>query len=409
MIEQILKNARCASRSLLRADRNAWLRAIESALRDATGAILAANAVDVTRAQALATAAPLLDRLTLNSTRWEAILASIDDVIALPDPLGRVLQERTHANGMRMRKLSVPFGVIGMIYESRPNVTVDAAVLGLKAGSAMVLRGSSSALSSNRAIVTALRLGIAQAGGDPNAVQLVDSDDRADVTAMLNARGEIDLLIPRGGAKLIAHVVENARVPVIETGTGVCHLYVHASADLEQALALLLNGKVQRPGVCNSLETLLVDQAIAPDFLPKAGDALTLAGVEIRADAEARKWLPNATPAQPADFGREFLDLIVAVRVVANLDQALAHIQAHSTQHSEVIAARDAVAIERFCTEVDAACVYANASSRFSDGFEFGLGAEIGISTQKMHARGPMGLAEIVTSKYVIDGSGQVR
>jgi len=310
-------------------------------------------------------------------------------------------------------KRSVPFGVIGVIYESRPNVTVDAAVLCLKAGSAVLLRGSASALQTNRCVAKAMRQGLADVGADPDAINLVDSIDRASVTEMLTARGKIDLLIPRGGAALIAHVVENARVPVIETGTGVCHLYVHPSADFEQALAILMNGKTQRPGVCNALETLLVDAAIAKDFLPLCLPALQAAGVDVRGCARTQE-IANAlgiaiNAATEQDYAAEFLDLVIAVKVVANLDAALAHIAQFGTQHSEVICAQDQSAIQRFSNEIDAAAVYANASSRFTDGFEFGFGAEIGISTQKMHARGPMGLREMVTYKYLINGSGQVR
>jgi glutamate-5-semialdehyde dehydrogenase len=409
MITTTLQNARHAARTLLSTDRNALLRAIASALTAATDQILSASELDLAQARAMQTPAPLLDRLTLDPSRWQTIIDSIDQVIALPDPLGQVLAEFTHANGMQVRKLTVPFGVIGMIYEARPNVTVDAAILGLKAGSAMVLRGSASALHSNQAIVRAIRHGLKAAGADPNAVTLLDSPERDVVTELLHARGLVDLVIPRGGAALIAHVLENARVPVIETGTGVCHLYVHSSADLSQALAILINGKTQRPGVCNSLETLLVDAEIAAEFIPLAAQALSARGVEIRGDEEVCSIWPSAIAATQADYIAEFLDLIIAIRVVNDLNEALDHIARFGTKHSEVICARDAAAITRFCNEVDAAAVYANASSRFTDGFEFGFGAEIGISTQKMHARGPMGLREIVTYKYVIDGSGQVR
>jgi glutamate-5-semialdehyde dehydrogenase len=409
MLDTLLIAAKTAARSLLSADRNAMLTAIAAALKTQHALILQANHADVQAARASGMSEALLDRLALTPARLDSIIASISDVANLPDPLGHVLAHWQHPNGMQIRKRSVPFGVIGVIYESRPNVTVDAAVLCLKAGSAVVLRGSSNTLASNRALTEAMRAGLECVGADPNVITLVDSTERSEVTAMLNARGKIDLLIPRGGAALIQHVIEHARVPVIETGTGVCHLYVHASADLDQALAILLNGKVQRPGVCNSLETLLVDVAIAPQFLPPTFAALTQAGVEIRACGISQTYAPKAQLATDADYVSEFLDLVIAVKVVANIDSALAHIDQFSTLHSEVICAQDAAAIQQFCEQVDAACVYANASTRFSDGFEFGFGAEIGISTQKMHARGPMGLREIVTYKYVIDGSGQVR
>ena len=413
MLDQILLHARHAARSLIYAERNAILAALQQALTQASVQILAANAADLDAACASGMSAPLLDRLALDADRLDAIIASISLVIALPDPIGEVTDMTYQPSGIHLGKMRVPLGVVGMIYESRPNVTVDAAVLCLKAGSSVLLRGSASALQTNRCLVAAMRQGLGAIDADPNAVNLVDSIDRASVTEMLTARGKIDLLIPRGGASLIAHVVENARVPVIETGTGVCHLYVHETADLSQALAILMNGKTQRPGVCNALETLLVDAAIAKDFLPLCLPALQAAGVEIRgctkSCAIARGLGIDINAATELDYAAEFLDLVIAVKVVAHLDAALAHIEKFSTQHSEVICARDQSAIQRFCNEVDAAAVYANASSRFTDGFEFGFGAEIGISTQKMHARGPMGLREMVTYKYVINGSGQVR
>ena len=409
MLDQIFIAARGAARSLIYADRDALLAALQQALTQASAPILAANAADLDAARAAGMSAPLLDRLGLNADRLSAIIASISAIIALPDPVGVVLDQWQHPQGMQITKRSVPFGVIGIIYESRPNVTVDAAVLCLKAGSAVLLRGSASALQTNRCLVAAMRAGLAAAGADPEAINLVDSTERASVTEMLAARGKIDLLIPRGGAALISHVVENARVPVIETGTGVCHLYVHQSADLTQALAILMNGKTQRPGVCNALETLLVDAAIAEAFLPLCLPALQAAGVELRGCERTQALGGGIHPATALDFAAEFLDLVIAVKVVENVDAALAHIARFGTQHSEVICAKDTAVLQRFSNEVDAAVVYANASSRFTDGFEFGFGAEIGISTQKLHARGPMGLREIVTYKYLISGSGQVR
>ena len=413
MLDQILLHARHAARSLIYAERNAILAALQRALTQNSAHILSANVADLDAARASGMSAPLLDRLALDADRLDAIIASISAVIALPDPVGVVLEQWQHPQGMQMTKRSVPFGVIGVIYESRPNVTVDAAVLCLKAGSSVLLRGSASALQTNRCLVAAMRQGLTAIDADPNAINLVDSTDRASVTEMLTARGKIDLLIPRGGAALIAHVVENARVPVIETGTGVCHLYVHDSADLNRALAILRNGKTQRPGVCNALETLLVDAAIAHEFLPLCLPALQTAGVEVRGCMNsgeiARGVGIEVSAATELDYAAEFLDLVIAVKVVADLDAALSHIEQFSTQHSEVICAAEHSAIQRFTSEVDAAAVYVNASSRFTDGFQFGFGAEIGISTQKMHARGPMGLREIVTYKYVIDGCGQVR
>ena len=409
MLEPLFIGARRAARSLIYADRNALLAALQQALTRSSEQILSANTADLAAARASGMSKPMLDRLALDADRLDVIIASITAVIALPDPVGVVLAQWQHPQGMQITKRSVPFGVIGMIYESRPNVTVDAAVLCLKAGSAVLLRGSASALRTNRCLAHAMRAGLVAAGADQDAINLVDSIDRASVTEMLIARGKIDLLIPRGGAALIAHVVENARVPVIETGTGVCHLYVHHSADFAQALAILMNGKTQRPGVCNALETLLVDAAIAQEFLPLCLTALQAAGVEVRGCERTQSLGIDIRAATEQDYAAEFLELIIAVKVVENLDAALAHIAQFSTQHSEVICASDPFAIQRFCDELDAAAVYANASSRFTDGFEFGFGAEIGISTQKMHARGPMGLREMVTYKYLINGSGQVR
>lgn len=409
MLDQTFIGARRAARSLIYADRNVLLAGLQQALTQASAQILAANVVDLEAARAAGMSAPLLDRLALDADRLNAIIASISAVIALPDPIGVILERWQHPQGMQICKRSVPFGVIGIIYESRPNVTVDAAVLCVKAGSAVLLRGSANALQTNRCLVKAMRAGLTAAGADQDAINLVDSIERASVTEMLAARGKIDLLIPRGGAALIAHVVENARVPVIETGTGVCHLYVHQSADFSQALAILMNGKTQRPGVCNALETLLVDAAIAQEFLSICLPALHAASVAVRGCKRTCALGHNVQAATELDYAAEFLELVIAVKVVADMDAALAHIAQFGTQHSEVICASDAAAIQRFCNEVDAAVVYANASSRFTDGFEFGFGAEIGISTQKMHARGPMGVREMVTYKYLINGSGQVR
>ncbi len=408
-LAELLARARQASRALPEADRDAALRAIADALEADGEALLAANARDVAAERARGTPAALVDRLTLDAGRIAGMAAACRQVAELPDPLDRVLDGWRLPNGLRVRKVSVPFGVIGMIYESRPNVTVDAAVLALKAGSAAVLRGSSNALASNRALVATMRRALDGAGLPQDAVQLVDSPDRALVTALLTAHGAVDLVIPRGGAGLIRHVVENARVPVIETGVGNCHVYVHAQADLGAAEAIAFNAKVQRPGVCNAAETLLVDATVAEAFLPKALPRLAAAGVELVGCERTRALVEGVQPASEEDWATEFLDLKLAVRVVDGLDQALEHIGRYGTQHSEAIVTRDLDAAERFRREVDAAAVYVNASTRFTDGFEFGFGAEIGISTQKMHARGPMGLAQIVTHKYLIDGEGQVR
>jgi glutamate-5-semialdehyde dehydrogenase len=404
-----LNGARIAARRLITADRNAALAAMQSAVSASTQAILQANALDVAAATHAGMSAALLDRLALTAAQLAHMVASVAQVQALADPLGCELAHWQHPLGMQIRKVSVPFGVIGVIYESRPNVTLDAATLCIKAGSAVLLRGSASAQHTNHALISPLRSGLHAAGFDANFVTQIDASQRDSVTAMLTARGKIDLLIPRGGAALIAHVVEHARVPVIETGTGVCHLYVHESADQAAALAILLNGKVQRPGVCNALETLLVDAAIAAQFLPTAALALQAAGVELRGCAQTLAQLPACTLASDADYAAEFLDLVLAIRVVPDMDAALSHIARFSTQHSEAICASDKHALALFRQHVDAAAVYCNASTRFTDGFEFGFGAEIGISTQKLHARGPMGLNEIVTYKYLVDGVGQVR
>ncbi len=404
----LLGRARTASRALARADRNGALLVIAEGLLERQTDILAANAEDVAAERAKGTSEALLDRLTLGETRLQEIADAVRQVAALPDPLHRVLAEWTLPNGLGVRKVSVPFGVIGMIYESRPNVTVDAAVLALKAGSAAVLRGSANALRSNRVLAAAMREALGRAGLPEDAVQLIDSPDRRFVTELLSARGLVDLVIPRGGASLINHVVETAKVPVIETGTGNCHIFVDASADLERAKGIVLNAKVQRPGVCNAVETLLVHQDVAETFLPEMLGALSEAGVTLRGCERTREIFPTDA-ATETDWETEYLDLELAVRVVASLDEAVTHINRYGTQHSEAILTASDENARRFQDEVDAAAVYVNASTRFTDGFEFGFGAEIGISTQKLHARGPVGLTELTTYKYLLDGQGQIR
>lgn len=405
----LLVAARSAARALAGSDRHALLLAIAAGLRADAAAVLAANALDVEAERAKGTSAALVDRLTLTPERIEGMARAVVQIAELPDPLGRVLAGWETASGLRMRRISVPFGVIGMVYESRPNVTVDAAVLAIKAGSAAVLRGSSNALASNRALATSMRSALAAAGAPAAAVQLIDSKDRALVTALLRARGYVDLVIPRGGAGLIRHVVDTARVPVIETGVGNCHIYVDDGADLEAALAIVMNAKVQRPGVCNAVETVLVHQSVAAAFLPRLAEALRAASVTLYGCEVTRGLVPGIEPATPAEYAEEFLDLTLALRVVDDLGDALAHIARYGTQHTEVILTRDLARAERFRREVDAAVVVVNASSRFTDGFEFGFGAEIGISTQKLHARGPLGLEQLVTYKYLVDGDGQTR
>ena len=408
-LTQLLRRAREASRGLARANRNAALLAVADALTSHTSDILAANAKDVSAEKRKGTPDALVDRLTLSETRVADIAEAVRLVAALPDPLYRVLDGKRLENGLRVQKVTVPFGVIGMIYESRPNVTVDAAALTLKAGSAALLRGSANALHSNRVLVRVMRAALHAAGLPEDAVQLIDSPDRALVTELLEARGEVDLVIPRGGASLINHVVENAKVPVIETGVGNCHVFVDASANLEHAEAIILNAKVQRPGVCNAAETLLVHKEVAARFLPGALGALSSAGVTLYADEAARHFYPDAHPATERDWETEYLDYTLAVKVVENVDEAIRHINHYGTQHSEAIITASMENARRFQEDVDAAAVYVNASTRFTDGFVFGFGAEIGISTQKLHARGPMGLAEMVTHKYLIEGEGQTR
>ncbi|WP_342371777.1 glutamate-5-semialdehyde dehydrogenase [Propioniciclava soli] len=403
--------AQDAARSLATASRalkDASLHAMAEALLDARTEVLAANAADVARAQEAGTAPALVDRLRLDAQRIAAMADGLRQLAGLADPVGDVVRGWTNPNGVQVRQVRVPFGVVGIIYEARPNVTADAAGICLKSGNAALLRGSSSALESNRALVTALRAGVTRAGLPADAVQLVEGG-REVTAAMMAARGLVDVLIPRGGAGLINAVVEGAKVPVIETGTGNCHLYVDAAADHDVALALLLNAKTQRPSVCNALETLLVHADAAPTFLPRALQALAEAGVTVHGTPAVQEFSAAVVPATEGEFDAEYLTLDLACDVVPDLDAALRHIRAHSTGHSETVVTTNLAVAERFTAEVDAAAVLVNASSRFVDGGEFGFGAEIGISTQKLHARGPMALPEMTSTKYVLIGSGQVR
>jgi glutamate-5-semialdehyde dehydrogenase len=379
-------------------------------------AILDANRGDMERARDSGMGGPLLDRLELNDARIEAIIESVRIVIAAHDPVGEIVSGCTLPNGLELRQVRVPLGIAAIIYESRPQVTVDAFALAYKSGNAILLRGSAAAIDSNGALSDAIRAGLEAAGPDgvPGAFALAGGGERAEVDAILGARGLIDVLLPRGGAALIRYVAENARVPVIETGSGVCHLFVDESACLEHAAAIAENGKLQRPGVCNALETLLVHRGRLDDFLPLL--ARVFAGrAEFRADEEAYRVLcscgaaPFTVRAGDADFGAEFLDTILAVKTVSGLDEAISFINRHNTGHSEAIVTRNLENARRFQRMVDAACVYVNASTRFTDGGEFGFGAELGISTQKLHARGPMGLEALTTTKYLIEGEGQIR
>jgi len=403
----LFDRARRASRGLARADRNSALLAIADAVLANQETILTANRQDVDTETAKGTPQALIDRLSLSPKRLEGMAEGVRQLTTLPDPLHRVLDGMMLENGLAVRQVTVPFGVIGMIYESRPNVTVDAATLALKAGSAAVLRGSANALNSNRVLVQVMREAI-NAYVPADAVQLVDSTDRKYVTELLEARGKVDLVIPRGGASLINHVVDNAKVPVIETGTGNCHVFVDSSADVKRAQSIIVNAKVQRPGVCNAAETLLVHQDVAEQFLPHALQALADEGVTLRGCERTQK-IVDVEPANESDWETEYLDYTLAVKVVDSLEDAIDHINDYGTQHSESIVTESIANARKFQDEVDAAAVYVNASTRFTDGFVFGFGAEIGISTQKLHARGPMGLAQIVTYKYLIDGDGQIR
>lgn len=402
--------AREAAQTLVKAPRaakDAGLQAMADALAKAETAVLEANAVDVDRAEENGTSDALVDRLRLTPDRIAGMVQGLRDLAGLADPVGDVVRGWTTANGVEVRQVRVPFGVVGIIYEARPNVTADAGGICLKSGNTALLRGSSSAADSNAAIVEALRAGLVEADLPADAIQLVPGP-REVTTELMAARGLVDVLIPRGGAGLIDTVVRNSQVPVIETGVGNCHLYVDATADREMALAILLNAKTQRPSVCNAVETLLVHADAADTFLPEALAALTQAGVTVHGDARVGAY-GTVVEATQADFAEEYLSLDLAAAVVDDLDAALAHIRRYSTGHSETIVTESQRSAQRFTAEVDAAAVLVNASSRFVDGGEFGFGAEIGISTQKLHARGPMGLPEMTSTKYVVVGSGQVR
>lgn len=394
--------------TLTRATKDAALGHMADALAAAEPQLLEANAVDVEAARAAGTDESIVDRLALNPARIAGMVQGLRDLAALPDPVGDVVRGWRLDNGARVTQVRVPLGVVGIIYEARPNVTADAAGICLKSGNAALLRGSSSALNTNRVTIAALRRGLETAGIAPDAVHLVEGGREITVD-MMRARGLVDVLIPRGGAGLIRAVVEGSTVPVIETGTGNCHIFVDASADLDKAIAILLNAKVQRPSVCNAAETLLVHRHIAPEFLPRALAALAEAEVTVHGDDATRAYSDAVVAATETEYDEEYLSLDLAARVVDSLDEALDHIRRHTTGHSETIITRDAGSADRFVAGIDAAAVLVNASSRFVDGGEFGFGAEIGISTQKLHARGPMGLPEMTSTKYVIEGDGQVR
>ena len=403
---QAAKAAKFAVTALTTDQKNAALEAMAQALLDNRDAILAANASDIENATGNVPQV-MLDRLLLTADRIAGMAKGIREVAALPDPVGHLLERHTRADGLQIDKVSVPMGVIAIIYESRPNVTSDAAALALKAGSVCILRGGKEAFASANAIVNALKSGLISVGVTPDAVNLVQDTSRASATALMTAGGYVDLLIPRGGAGLINACVQNATVPCIATGTGICHVYVESTADQDMALAIIENAKTSRPSVCNAEEVLLVDKAIAWEFLPKLQERIG-SKVELRLDPIAASIIPGV-PASEKDFDTEFLDYILAVKCVEDVHEAVAHIGAHSTGHSEAIVTQDAEAETIFTTVVDSSAVYVNASTRFTDGGEFGLGCEMGISTQKPHARGPMGLRELTTYKYIITGNGHVR
>ncbi|MFD4316256.1 glutamate-5-semialdehyde dehydrogenase [Streptomyces sp. NPDC058548] len=398
---------------LPRATKDDALLAIADALEVRTAEIVEANAEDIAKAREAGTSEAIIDRLTLTPERVRAIAADVRDVAALPDPVGEVVRGSTLPNGIDLRQVRVPLGVVGIIYEARPNVTVDAAALCLKSGNAVLLRGSSSAYASNSALVKVLRDAVGGAGLPADAIQLVPGESRESVRELMRARGLVDVLIPRGGASLIRTVVEESTVPVIETGTGNCHVYVDAQTDLDMAVDILINSKAHRVSVCNAAETLLVHQDIAAAFLPRALDALAEAGVTVHADerviALAGGSKATVVPATPEDWETEYLSYDIAAAVVDSLDKAVEHIRTWSSGHTEAIVTTSQAAARRFTQLVDSTTVAVNASTRFTDGGQFGFGAEIGISTQKLHARGPMGLPELTSTKYIVTGDGHVR
>ena len=389
--------------------RNAALAACARALLDNKAAILEQNALDLAAGKEAGLSDAMLDRLALNEERIAGMADGMLNVYTLPDPLGVTLEQRELSSGILLEKVSVPIGVIAVVYESRPNVTADSAALCLKSGNAVILRGGKEAIHSNKAIAGALREAVASAGLPEDCIQLVTDTTRESANALMKLNGYVDVLIPRGGRGLIRAVVENATVPVIETGAGTCHIYVDKDADLGMAAKILFNAKASRPSVCNACECVLVHKDVAARFLPMAEALLEQKHVEIRGDERVQAILPSAVPATDEDWGKEYNDYILAAKVVDSMDEALEHIYRYGTKHSEAIVTENLEAAERFLNEVDAAAVYHNASTRFTDGGEFGMGAEIGISTQKLHARGPLGLRELTSMKYKLHGKGQVR
>lgn len=411
-IHEMGRQARAAAHQLSQLSsekKNAILKAMAQGLRDASTEILAANAKDIAAGQEKGLSSAMLDRLRLDEKRLEAIAAALEHVASLPDPVGQVLDDWNRPNGIRIEQVRVPIGTIGIIFESRPNVTADAAALCFKTGNATILRGGSEAIHSNRAIASALQTSGEKAGLPEHSIQLVPFTDRESVAAMAGMDQWLDLIIPRGGKGLIETVVSLARMPVIKHYDGICHLFVHEKADLEMAVKLAVDSKTQKPGVCNALETLLVHRPVAEAFLPMAANALRAKGVELRGCAETLAILTDAIPATKEDWSAEYLDLILAIKIVGSTTEAVDHINTHGSHHTDCIVTADHAVAEHFLRAVDSACVFHNISTRFADGGEFGFGAEIGISTDKLHARGPMGLRELTSYQYRVRGNGQTK
>ncbi len=391
------------------AKKNETLLHTADLLEKETVSILAANAIDVQNAEQKGVSPAMVDRLRLNEKRIAGMAGGLRQVATLPDPVGDILESFERPNGLKIDKVRVPFGVIGIIYESRPNVTADAFGLCFKTGNAVILRGGSDAIHSNERISEVLRQGVKECGLPENSIQLITDTSREVVTEFMKLNRFVDLLIPRGGAGLIQNVIENSLIPVIETGTGNCHIFVDESADQDKALDIIDNAKTQRMGVCNACESLVVHEKIAAEFLPKIYERLSAKNITFRADGDARAVVPSMEEASEEDFGKEYLGSLISVKTVANVDEAIEHINRYHTKHSDAILTNNEANAEAFLKRIDSACVYVNASTRFTDGEEFGFGAEIGISTQKLHARGPMGLRELTSYKYLIRGNGQVR
>lgn len=410
-VEILCRNAKAASRSLALAsekDKNALLIKLSQLLREQSGKIIEANKLDLACAEENGVPVAMLDRLMINEKRIEGIAESLCDVAALEDPIGKG-EVWSRPSGITLRRIRVPLGVVGIIYEARPNVTVDSAALCLKTGNAVVLRGGKEAINTNKALVSVIKQALGACGLDEHSVELITSTSRESATALMSMRGLVDVLIPRGGKGLIRACVENSKVPVIETGAGNCHLYVDESADIHKALKIAVNAKCSRPSVCNAIETILVHSAVANEFLPLLKEELDKYKVDIRGCDKAKEIIPDISLATEEDFDTEFDDYIVALGIVDSIDHAISHINKYSTGHSEAIVTENMYNAERFGKEIDSVAVYTNASTRFTDGGEFGFGAEIGISTQKLHVRGPMGLSALTTEKYLISGDGAVR